>query len=281
MADSPSIETVFTPRRVLIATSSGFFVGVLAGLVGLGGAEERIPFILYGLKFPLYDMIVANLFISLLTSGFNFILRTRAGFLPIGAFYLSLAMVAGSLVGAYVGAALSHRLSERRLKAFMAFVLSLVVARLLVDIIGGIASAPVQLSPSSEYATAAIFGALVGVVSGSIGVAGGEYRIPVLLYVFGLGIKVAGTVSQLVSLPTIVIALLKHRSRRTFSRQALVLSAVMGVPSLAGVALSLALLNSINDEVIRLIFMFILLYTILRLLLELRDRPSPKKSAGS
>jgi len=61
-------------RFVLISLGSGIFTGVLAGLVGLGGAEERIPFILYALRAPLNDMIVANLIISFATSAVNFTL---------------------------------------------------------------------------------------------------------------------------------------------------------------------------------------------------------------
>jgi len=271
---APPKEPVFTLGRILIAVLSGFFIGVLAGLVGLGGAEERIPFILYGLNFPLYDMIVANLFISLATSTFSFVLRTRAGFLPTSALYLSLAMIVGSLVGAYLGAVLSHRLPERRLKALIVLVLSLVVLRLAIDIAGGIPVPPAPFPAYIEYPLAAFFGVLIGIIAGSVGVAGGEYRIPVLLYVFGLGIKVAGTASQFVTLPTVMVALAKHRSKRIFSRQALVLSALMGIPSVAGVALSALLLVSAGEELIRLIFACILLYTIARLLLELRIRPS-------
>lgn len=163
---------------------------------------------------------------------------------------------------------MSHRMSQRRLKAFMAFVLSLVVLRLLSDSLGG-GTMPLLIPAYSVYPLAAIFGLLVGIISGSIGVAGGEYRIPVLLYAFSLPIKVAGSASQLISLPTIAVALLKHRRERPFTRRALVLSAVMGAPSLAGVALSSLLLAALNDELIRLVFVLILLYTIARLLVEI------------
>jgi uncharacterized membrane protein YfcA len=250
-----------------LAAASGMFVGVLAGLVVLGGAEERMPFILYGLKVPLYDMIIANLIISLGTSGFNLALRANAGLLPQGALYISLAMIVGSLAGAYLGAVLSHRMAQRRLKALIAIVLSLVVVRLVVDIAGVGASA--AFPSFTQYPLAVFFGLLIGVVSGSIGVAGGEYRIPVLLYGFGLPLKVAGTASQLVSVPTILAALARHRVEHPFSRRALTLAAVMGIPSLAGVAVSQVLLNLFSADAIRLVFILILLYTIVRLSLEL------------
>ena len=230
----------------------------------------RIPFILYVLKVPLYDMVVANLLISLGTSGFNFALRAQVGLLPSHVLLLSAAMIAGSLVGAFLGASITHRVSERRLKAFIASILSLVVARLVVDFVVGISSSKTVFPIYAESPLAAAFGFLIGIIAGSIGVAGGEYRIPVLIFIFGLPIKVAGTVSQLVSLPTIIVALLKHRNMGFLSRRSLALAGLMGIPSVLGVVVSLRLLLAFGEEGIRLVFALILLYTIVRLLFELK-----------
>lgn len=261
-----------TARYAMISAISGFFTGILAGLVGLGGAELRIPFILYALKVPLYDMIVGNLIISIGISGVNFALRAQVGLLPPHALILSAAMIPGSLLGAFLGASITHRVSERRLKTFIAILLSLVVARLGVDFFAGISSSQTVLPIYFEALLSTAFGLLIGIVAGSIGVAGGEYRIPVLIFVFALPIKIAGTVSQLVSIPTIVIALLKHRSLGFFSRRSMTLAALMGIPSILGVIVSLRLLLASGEEFIRLIFALILLYTIIRLIVELNVR---------
>lgn len=241
-------------------------------MVGLGGAELRIPFILYALKMPLYDMVVANLLMSFGTSGFNFALRARGGFFPPEVLLLSAAMIAGSLGGAFLGASITHRISERKLKAFIAFVLSVVVARLAVDFFVGISPSRAAFPTYVELPLAAVFGLLVGIIAGSIGVAGGEYRIPVLIFVFGLSIKVAGTVSQFVSLPTIVVALLKHRNLGFFNTRGLILAGLMGIPSILGVIVSSLLLVRYDEETIRLVFALILLYTIARLLYELKGQ---------
>jgi hypothetical protein len=153
-------------RFVLISLGSGLFTGVLAGLVGLGGAEERIPFILYPLKAPLHDMIVANLIISFATSAVSFTLRLGAGLVTVDALTIGAAMIVGSLAGAYAGSVVSHRLSERRLKAAIALILSLVVARLVLDLLGGVSFSFGSIRPALELPVAAFFGLLVGVVSG-------------------------------------------------------------------------------------------------------------------
>jgi uncharacterized membrane protein YfcA len=267
--ESLSREAI-TVRYVAIAATSGLLTGILAGLVGLGGAEERIPFILYGLKIPVNDMVIANLIISFGTSGLNFALRARAGLLPDSALLISLGMILGSVLGAFLGASLSHRVSERKLKSLLAAVLSIVVARISFDILGAGPAPGVALPLDLGLAVAVTFGFLIGVISGSVGVAGGEYRIPVLIFAFGLPIKQAGTASQLVSLPTIAVALWRHRNLGFLSKRSLTVAGVMGIPSIVGVALSQLILVASSDELIRVVFVAILLYTIGRILLELR-----------
>lgn len=264
-----------TASYVLTAALSGFFTGVLAGLVGLGGAEERIPFILYALKEPLYDMVVANLVISFATSGLNFALRANEGLLPTPALIISLVMIVGSLPGAFLGASLSHRISDRKLKAFIAVVLGLVVARLSADFIAGTSPTTSTVGPYLEFPLAVVFGFLIGIIGGGVGVAGGEYRIPVLIFMFGFPIKIAGTASQLVSLPTILMALLRHTNMGFLSKRSLVVAALMGIPSVIGVIVSLRILLASGEEIIRLVFALLLTYTIVRLLLELRPNKKP------
>src|SRR2546427_4734064 len=256
-------------RFVLISLGSGLFTGVLAGLVGLGGAEERIPFILYAIRVPLNDAIVANLIISFATSAVSFALRVQAGFVTLDAITIGAAMIVGSLMGAYAGSVLSHRLSERRLKAAIALILSLVVVRLLLDLLGGASFSVGSIPPVIELPVAAFFGLLIGIVSGAVGVAGGEYRIPVLIFLFGLGIKVAGTTSQLVSLPTILVALWKHRAMGFVTRGGLRIAAAMGIGSVVGAVIGTVILVSSSEKVVELVFALLLLYTIVRLTWEL------------
>jgi len=52
-------------RELLVSTVAGFLTGLLSGLVGLGGSELRIPFILYVLGVPLREMVAANLLMAI------------------------------------------------------------------------------------------------------------------------------------------------------------------------------------------------------------------------
>jgi uncharacterized membrane protein YfcA len=126
-------------------------------------------------------------------------------------------------------------------------------------------SSPSLIEPGLGVA----FGLMIGIVAGSVGVAGGEFQIPVLTFLFGLSIKIAGTASQLVSIPTIIVALVKHRSLGFLNKQAIRTSIVMGIPSVLGVLASLPILAISNEQIVEVAFAGILLYTIVRIFLEL------------
>ena len=64
---------------------------------------------------------------------------------------------------------------------------------------------------------AASVGVLIGMVSTLLGVAGGELIIPSLVLLFAVPIKAAGTLSLLVSIPTILVGLARHRASGAFA----------------------------------------------------------------
>ena len=261
-------ERLATRGRVTASIGYGSFTGLLAGLVGLGGAEERIPFLLYYLRLPLEDMLVANLLISFATSGLNFAVRINGGVWSPNAAYVSAAMIVGSIPGAYAGALLSHRASRRTLKRLIALLLWFVIARAVYGLVfnaGGSGQATIS---TLDLILSVISGLGVGIISGSAGVAGGEYRIPVLTYLIGLPIKIAGTASQLVSLPTIAIALWRHKRLGFVTRRSLVAASMLGIPSVVAASLTGLFVGGIPTLYIDLLFIAILGYTIFRLLSE-------------
>ncbi|MCS7151586.1 MAG: hypothetical protein NZ928_04280 [Endomicrobia bacterium] len=64
-----------------ISIVSGILLGYLAGLLGVGGGEFRLPVLLYVLKLPILSAITGNLFVGLATVVFSFIVRLKLGLL--------------------------------------------------------------------------------------------------------------------------------------------------------------------------------------------------------
>ena len=257
-----------TRYDALVSLFSGLGTGFLAGLIGLGGAEERIWIILYLLEVPLRAMFLMNLLLSLLTTSTSAVIRFELGLITSNALNLALTMILTSPVGGYLGSILCHRSPERALRYFLASILMLVSIDLVVTAFSLLPKISIAFTPTIQLFLAAILGFLVGVIAGLIGVAGGEYRIPVFVLVFGTTTKVAGTASQIVSVPTVLVSLLRHRGQTKLSQRENRLTIWLGIGSFFGVLIGLAGLVTAPDWLIRLIFAAVLFYTSIHLYLS-------------
>lgn len=92
--------------RLSLAALAGFVVGVLGGLIGLGGAEFRIPLLIGICSFPALAAVILNKATSLIVVAFGLLARSAA--VPVTAvaaeWPVMLTLLTGSLVGAWIGA---------------------------------------------------------------------------------------------------------------------------------------------------------------------------------
>src|SRR5467141_3302386 len=58
---------------------------------------------------------------------------------------------------------------------------------------------------------------IIGVVAALLGLAGGEFLIPTLVLSFGVDIKLAGSLSLAVSLPTMLVGFARYSRDQSFS----------------------------------------------------------------
>lgn len=80
-------------------------------------------------------------------------------------------------------------------------------------------------------------GFVVGVIASFLGVAGGELLIPALVLLFGVEIKLAGSLSLAVSLPTMIGGFVRYSRDRSFdviARRHSRFLVAMGLGSVAG-----------------------------------------------
>jgi uncharacterized membrane protein YfcA len=232
-------QSVGAPSRIALNAFVGFIVGLAGGLVGLGGAELRLPYLAGTLRLPLKKAIPVNLAVSLLTllaalPPRLYTLKT-ASLKPFLAETAALAL--GAAVGAYAGVSWLRRLSSAALKRA---VFALLLALGLVMISESVVSfAPLGLLPDGTLPrmfSGLALGLAIGAVSGLLGVAGGEIIIPTLLLGFGAPIKAAGSLSQMVSIPTVLTGFVRHYRAGSLKDRALVLGLIlpMGLGAIAG-----------------------------------------------
>jgi uncharacterized membrane protein YfcA len=74
-----------------------------------------------------------------------------------------------------------------------------------------------------------------------------------------------------------VVLIWSIRTLGFFNKHSLTVAALMGVPSVLGVIVSLKLLLTSGEGFIRLVFTLLLSYTIVRLVIELKNSAEPGK----
>lgn len=90
------------------------------------------------------------------------------------------------------------------------------IALVLIVGHGARAGEPV-LTGVAQALAGVVAGLGIGIVASLLGVAGGELLIPTLVVLFGADVKLAGSLSLAVSLPTMLVGLARYRQDRSFA----------------------------------------------------------------
>ena len=205
-------------HRPVPVFSSGFAVGTLGGLIGLGGAEFRLPLLIGLFGFDALSAVILNKALSLVVVASS--LPFRMSTIPLSSMLerwdVIVTLLAGSLIGAWYGAAWATKLKSRTLYRVLAVLLLLIALALLCGH-QPIASKQPLMTGTSLVITGMMAGFGIGVVAALMGVAGGELLIPTIVLLFGADIKLAGSLSLAVSLPTMIVGFTRYSQDKSFS----------------------------------------------------------------
>ncbi|MFG1360171.1 sulfite exporter TauE/SafE family protein [Xanthobacter pseudotagetidis] len=265
-AADPDEHDAAPSRRPVPAFAGGAVIGLLGGLIGLGGAEFRLPLLIGPYRFRALEAVILNKAMSLIVVATA--LPFRAATVPFGAiadnWAIVLNLLAGSLLGAWLGASWATRLSSRTLYRVLAVLLVLIAIALLFG--HGSTAASALLSGPWLIGAGVVAGFVIGVVASLMGVAGGELLIPTLVLLFGADIKLAGSLSLAVSLPTMIVAFTRYSRDNAFATvaQNKVFVAVMAVGSIVGTFIGGHLLGLVPEQVLLPILALILVVSSLK-----------------
>lgn len=192
-------------------------IGALGGLIGLGGAEFRLPLLIGVFRFPALQAVILNKAMSLVVVASA--LPFRAATVPFSSLAANWTIIAnllaGSLLGAWLGAGWATRLASQTLYRVIAIMLILIA---IVLILGhDRATSQPLLTGNAQVVAGIIAGFVIGIVAALLGVAGGELLIPTLVLLFGADIKLAGSLSLAVSLPTMLVGFARYSQDRSFA----------------------------------------------------------------
>ena len=239
-------------------------------MIGLGGAEFRLPVLVGLLKRQAREAIAINLAVSLVTliAALFTRLQTSQPFPILDLLPILIAMAAGAMLAAFVAAGIAAKIPlhvlERLIKVLLFSIGGLlIIESFLPEISFNLQEGHLLVN----IAVALIAGLLIGVVSSTLGVAGGELIIPTLIFIFGLGVKVAGTASVMISLPTVSIGLLRYfQLGALFERPALRQIVIpMALGSVLGSILGGMLLGLVSANLLKLILGVVLMVSALQI----------------
>ncbi|WP_217280657.1 sulfite exporter TauE/SafE family protein [Kibdelosporangium persicum] len=230
----------------------GAAVGVLGGMVGLGGAEFRLPLLIGLFGFVALAAVILNKAMSLVVV--LIALPARLSAVPLtelGPHWTVAAnLLAGSLLGAWTGAAWAVRMRTATLYRVLAVLMVGMAAALVATHLTTLGSVGLSSWVRLPVGVAAGFG--IGVVAAIMGVAGGELLIPTITLLFAVDVRVAGSLALVVSLPTMLVAFARYSRDRSFAviRENLPFTAVMAAGSAVGAVIGGLLLGAVPDVVL-------------------------------
>lgn len=224
--------------------AAGAAIGVLGGLIGLGGAEFRLPLLMALFGFAALQAVIVNKAMSLVVVVAA--LPARAFAVPwvevADHWWIVVNLLAGSLAGAWLAAGWATRLHARALHRVLAVLLVLIAVVLASTHYAEVGSLDLPVVVRALVGVTA--GVLIGMVAAFMGVAGGELLIPTIVLLFATDVRLAGSLSLLVSLPTMVVGFARYSRDSSFEvlRGNLRFVWLMGAGSIAGAVIGGALL---------------------------------------
>jgi uncharacterized membrane protein YfcA len=250
-------------------------------LIGLGGAEFRLPLLISLFRFAALEAVILNKATSLVVVASA--LPFRTGTVPFGLVAAHwptvLNLLAGSLLGAWAGAGWATRLNSETLHRVIAVLLVAIAGALVLGHDAG--DGQPLLVGAAQLAAGIVAGFVIGIVASLLGVAGGELLIPTLVLLFGVDIKLAGSLSLAVSLPTMLVGFTRYSRDRSFSvlgrNRAFVL--IMAAGSIVGTFVGGLLLGVVPGFVLLPMLAAILLVSAVKLWRHATPLPGGEGSA--
>jgi len=233
----------------------------------LGGAEFRLPFLVGILKIDTLHAVMLNIIISLVTVSFALMFRGIDSEI-FSNFYIVINLLSGTLIGAWFGANYATKVDKQKLNSYI-FILLVFLSFVLFSHIFFDFSSSFVLPTLLQIILGFILGIGIGIISSLLGVAGGELLIPTIVLLYGVDIKIAGTLSLAISLPTLLVGLYRYnktgRLREVFGFRDVIVFMAIGSIIVAFIgAMLFGVVDAIYIEVLLGVILLISAYKLFR-----------------
>jgi hypothetical protein len=169
-----------------------FLISLLLTMVGLGGGLIFSPlFVILG--FAKSDAASASLFLNLIAAASAAYTYARKKMVD---FSLSIPLIVSSSLAAPLGSFLNVRIDLKPFLMIMSVVLAIAGVRMLMSPTTEVENA--KLSSTQKVAGGIVIGACIGLMGGLLGIGGGVFVVPLLIYVLKTPTKIAAASSTFI-----------------------------------------------------------------------------------
>ena len=169
-----------------------FLISLVLTMVGLGGGLIFSPlFVILG--FAKAEAASASLFLNLIAAGSAAYTYARKKMVD---FSLSIPLIISSSLAAPIGSYLNVRLDLKPFLIIMAIVLAMAGGRMLMPPGGEVETS--NMGSSKKIVGGIGIGACIGVMGGLLGIGGGVFIVPLLIYVIKTPTKIAAASSTFI-----------------------------------------------------------------------------------
>lgn len=188
-----------------------FLISLVLTMVGLGGGLIFSPlFIILG--FVKSEAASASLFLNLIAAASAAYTYSRKKMVD---FSLAIPLIISSSLAAPIGSYLNVRIDVKPFLMIMAFVLALAGVRMLISPGGDVEAG--TMGSSNKIIGGIGIGACIGVIAGLLGIGGGVFIVPLLIYVMKTPTKIAAASSTFIVCFSSLTGFLGYASMETIN----------------------------------------------------------------
>ncbi|MBC8460225.1 MAG: sulfite exporter TauE/SafE family protein [Deltaproteobacteria bacterium] len=228
-----------------------FSSSLILTMIGLGGGLIFSPlFVLLG--FTKSMAAATSLFLNGIAAASASIVYCRKGMVD---FSVSLPLIITSSLGAPLGAMLTYRVNLKLFVGIMAAVIFLAALRMLFSV--KVTDHGTGVSQQRKVVGGGIIGLVIGFLAGLLGIGGGVFVVPLLIYFLGLSTKIAAASSMFIVCFSSLTGFITHASITTIDWSFVLPAAAC---SFAGGQIgSRIMAERLRGRTIRIIFAIVLL----------------------
>jgi len=166
-----------------------FAASFILTMVGLGGGLIYAPLFIL-LEFPIHTALSASLFLNGIAALSAAITYYRKRMID---FHIGLPLIVSSTLCAPLGALMSAQIDLGVLKTILAVVMIAAALRMLF--VGRPSAAAEPISAKRRILGGAFIGAAIGFIAGMLGIGGGVFIVPLLIFILKVPAKLAAATS--------------------------------------------------------------------------------------